>query len=260
VTTPEAPLVLLRHEQGVSTVTLNRPEILNAIGADMTRELIEALQVADVEPSTGAIVLTGSGRAFCSGGDVGNMGEGPAVERVLHRDWHLLHALLQTEKPVIAMVQGAAVGLGATLALSCDLTYISETARIGDTHVILGVLAGDGAVVPLLLNAGPHRTKEFVLLGRLITGAEAAASNLVTRSLPADELVDSTYAVAREIAAQPAYAVRGTKAVLNRQVRWATHEILEPSLALEMHSMQTPEHSEAVQRFRERLAAQKSSE
>jgi len=203
VTEPEAPLVLLRHEQGVSTVTLNRPEIMNAIGADMTEELVEALRSADAEPSTGAIVLTGSGRAFCSGGDVANMGEGPTVERVLHRDWHLLHALLQTEKPVIAMVHGAAVGLGATLALSCDLTYISETARIGDTHVILGVLAGDGAVVPLLLNAGPHRTKEFVLLGRLISGAEAAAHNLVTRSLPADELVASTYAIARDIAGHP---------------------------------------------------------
>jgi enoyl-CoA hydratase len=255
-----APLVLLSHEEGVSTVTLNRPGILNAIGAEMTVELVEALRIADAEPTTGCIVLTGAGRAFCSGGDVGNMGEGPAIERVVHRDWHLIHALLQTEKPIIAMVHGAAVGLGATLALSCDLTYIAEDARIGDTHVTLGVLAGDGAIVPLVLNAGPVRTKEFVLLGKLISGAEASARNLVTRAHAAGDLVANTYAIAREIAAQPAFAVRATKAVLNRQVGWATHEILETSLALELHSMEIPEYSEAMRKFRERQSAQRSAQ
>jgi enoyl-CoA hydratase len=260
VSAQRPPLVLLSHNEGVTTVTLNRPEILNAIGAEMTEELVEALRIADTEPTTGCIVLTGSGRAFCSGGDVGNMGEGPSVERVLHRDWHLLNALLRIEKPLIAMVHGAAVGLGATLALSCDLTYIAEDARIGDTHVILGILAGDGAMVPLFLNAGPARTKEFLLLGKLISGSEASAFNLVTRALSADELASSTYAIAREIAAQPAYAVRASKSVLNRQIRWATNEILEPSLALEVHSMHTPEHREAVRKFKERQAAQRSSQ
>ena len=107
--------------------TLNRPDILNAIGAEMTRDLIVTLRIADGEPSTGCIVLTGSGRAFCSGGDVSSMGEGPPLDRVLHRDWHLLNAVLGTEKPIIAMVNGAAVGLGATIALS--LIHICGTPR-----------------------------------------------------------------------------------------------------------------------------------
>jgi enoyl-CoA hydratase len=252
------PLVLLSHSRGVSTLTLNRPEILNAIGAEMTQELIEKLAIADDEPSTGCIVLTGSGRAFCSGGDVGNMGEGPPVERVLHRDWHLLDALLGTEKPIIAMVNGAAVGLGATLAMSCDMAYMAEDARIGDTHVILGVLAGDGAIIPLLLNAGPVRTKGFVLRGQLISGIEAAQSNIVTRALPAGDLAVYTYEIAQEIAAHPSYAVRATKAVLNRHLRSATNEILEASLAFELHSMRIPEYGEAVQRFKERQSAQRS--
>jgi len=258
VTAQTSPPVLLRHSHGVSTLTLNRPEILNAIGADMTRELIGKLSIADDEPSTACIVLTGSGRAFCSGGDVGNMGEGPPVERVLHRDWHLLNALLRTEKPIIAMVNGAAVGLGATLAMSCDIAYMAEDARIGDTHVILGVLAGDGAIIPLLLNAGPARTKEFVLRGQLISGIEAAELDIVTRALPAKELASYTYGIAREIAAHPTYAVRATKAVLNRHLRSATNELLEPSLAFELHSMQIPEYGEAVQRFKERQSAQRS--
>ena len=257
MTAQTSPLVLLSHSGGVSTVTLNRPDILNAIGAEMTRDLIVTLRIADGEPSTGCIVLTGSGRAFCSGGDVSSMGEGPPLDRVLHRDWHLLNAVLGTEKPIIAMVNGAAVGLGATIALSCDMTYITEDARIGDTHVILGVLAGDGAIIPLLLNAGPARTKEFVLRGQLISGAQAAATNIVTRALPAPELASYTYRVARDIAAQPSYAVRATKALLNRHLRWATSELLDASLAAELHSMQIPEYGEAVQRFKERQSAQR---
>jgi enoyl-CoA hydratase len=250
--------VLLDHDDGVSTVTLNRPEILNAIDADMTAELIGVLRLADAEPTTGCIVLRGAGRAFCSGGNVGNMGGVPAVERVLHRDWHLLNALHDTEKVIIGMVHGAAVGLGATIALSCDLTYVADDARIGDTHVVLGILAGDGAMIPLLVNAGPTRAKEFLLLGKIISGAEAFASHLVTRALAPDELAASTYAVAREIASRPSYAVRASKAVLNRQARWATHHILEPSLAFESHSMQMSEHLEAVREFQEQKAARRS--
>ena len=239
-------------------MTLNRPDILNAIGAEMTEHLIEQMQIADGEPSTGCIVLTGAGRAFCSGGDVNNMGAGPAVERVLHRDWHLLEALLETEKPIIAMVNGPAVGLGATLAMSCDLTYMAEEARIGDTHVNLGVLAGDGAIIPMLLNAGPARTKDFVLRGKLISGKEAAQSGIVTRALPAGDLASTTYEIAREIASHPAYAVRATKILLNRHHRWAASELLEASLAFEFHSMQIPDYSEAVERFRARRSAQRS--
>ncbi|MGA2303990.1 MAG: enoyl-CoA hydratase/isomerase family protein [Acidimicrobiales bacterium] len=252
------PLMLLDHQEGVSTVTLNQPDRLNAIGAEMTRQLIATLAEADAEPSTGCIVLTGAGRAFCSGGDVGNMGESPTVDGVLHRDWHLTQVLLATEKPVLAMVNGAAVGLGATLAMSCDIVYAADDAPIGDTHVLLGVLAGDGAMIPLLLNAGPMRTKDFVLRGHLVSGAEAAAAHLVNGAFPSEQLAEHTYACARDLAARPLYAVRATKMIINRYQRWATGELLETSLGLELHSMRIPEHAEAVERFKVRQVAQRS--
>jgi enoyl-CoA hydratase len=258
VTTGSTPFVLAQHDQGVSTLTLNRPELLNAIGAAMTSQLIDALAAADAEPTTGSIVLTGAGRAFCSGGDVTGMGKGPSVERVLHRDWHLLHALLTTEKPIIAMVNGPAVGIGATLAMSCDIVYVAEDARIGDTHVLLGLVAGDGAIVPLLQNAGPLRTKEFVLRAQLLSGIEAAEAHFVNRAVPSEELADFTYQQAQEISARPTHAVRSVKAVINRYTQWATSEMLEPAIALELHSMRIPEHAKAVERFRARRSARKS--
>ena len=250
--TAAEPILLTHDAEGVSTITLNRPERLNASNAAMTTELIAALAAADLEESTGVIVLTGAGRAFCAGGDTSSMGSGTGSgwDRVHHRDWHLAHAILSTEKPIIAMVNGAAIGLGATMALFCDLVYIAEDAKFGDTHVNLGLVAGDGAAVALPLLVGPQRTKELLLTGRIISGSEAAAMGVVNQAVPLADLKETTWDVARTIAAQPPYAVRATKMVVNRYVRWMWHEIMEYSLAVEQISVGLPEHKEAVERFK----------
>lgn len=253
MTSDEQPVLLDHGDDGVSTITLNRPDRLNASNAAMTAGLIAALAEADGEPSTGVIVLTGAGRAFCAGGDTNRMGgqaDGPTGwENVHHRDWHLAHALLSTEKPTIAMVNGAAIGLGATMALFCDLLYIAEDAKFGDTHVNLGLVAGDGAAVTMPLLIGPQRTKELLLTGRIIRGTEVAELGLANRAVPLDQLRETTWEVARTIAAQPPYAVRATKMVVNRYVRWMWHEIMEFSLAVEQVSVGLPDHKAAVERF-----------
>ena len=251
--TEDASVVLLEHgEDGISVLTLNRPDRLNASNAEMTYTLIDRLAEADRHEGTNVIVLTGAGRAFCAGGDTGNMGSGGGSgwERVHHRDWHLAHALLSTEKPLIAMVNGAAIGLGATMALFCDLVYIAEEAKFGDTHVNLGLAAGDGAVVALPLLVGPQRTKDLLLTGRIITGAEAARLGAVTAAYPRDELRERTWETARTIADQPPYAARATKMVVNRYVRWMWHELMEFSLAVEQVSVGLPDHKEAIERYR----------
>ena len=155
------PVLVEHRSDKISVVTLNRPERLNASNAAMTYALLEALAESDKHPDTNVIVLTGAGRAFCAGGDTNNMGGEPTGwDDVHHRDWHLSHALLSVEKPTIAMVNGAAVGLGLTMALFCDLVFAAEEAKLGDTHVNIGLVAGDGAAVtiPLLIGpSGPRR-------------------------------------------------------------------------------------------------------
>ena len=248
----EASPVLLEHgDDGISVLTLNRPESLNASTAEMTYTLIELLAEADQYAGTNVIVLTGAGRAFCAGGDTKNMGTASAGwDRVHHRDWHLAHALLSVEKPTIAMVNGAAIGLGVTMALFCDLVYIAEEAKFGDTHVNLGLVAGDGAAVTIPLLAGPQRAKELMLTGKIISGAEAERMGVVNRAVPREQLREVTWEVARRIAAQPPYAARATKMVVNRYVRRMWHEVMEFSLAAEQISLGLPEHQEALERFR----------
>jgi enoyl-CoA hydratase len=248
-------LVLLDHDDMVSTVTLHRPDRLNAMDAEMHGHLEAALRAADAEESTNCIVLTGAGRAFCAGGNVANMGAQPPIPTVLHRDLRLHWLMLAIEKPLIAMVNGAAVGLGLSLALACDLVLVAEDAKVGDTHVPLGINAGDGMVVPLLLHIGPQKTKEFLLRGQLTTGADLARMGVVNHAVPAGELRERTYALAREIAAQPRYATRATKLTVNRYIRSVVDELIECAMAYEMVAMSLPEHAEAVQAMQARRAA-----
>jgi enoyl-CoA hydratase len=238
--------VLLRREGNVSVVAFNKPEVLNAIDSRCGQALVDRLQEADADPETGAIVLTGTGRAFSAGGDIRNMGKQPLVERVNHRDWDLTYQILAIEKPLIAMVNGAAIGLGLTIALLCDCVFASVDAKLGDTHVLFGLVAGDGCAVTLPLLIGPHRAKELMMSGRLFTGAEAEQLGIVNHAVPMDELTAKTMDFAHDVASKPAFAVRATKALINRHVRASVHEVLDAGLAWERMSMRMPEHAEAV--------------
>src|SRR5438876_4766096 len=151
--------VLVHREDDISVVTLNRPESLNSFDAAMTPALDAALSEADADPDTRAIIVTGAGRAFSAGGDVGTFGKNPD-RRVNRRGWHLAQTMLRIEKPTVAMVNGAAVGLGLTVALLCDLAIAADSAKLGDTHVNLGLVAGDGAAVTLPLLIRPQKATE----------------------------------------------------------------------------------------------------
>jgi enoyl-CoA hydratase len=159
--------------------------------------------------------------------------------------------MLRVEKPTIAMVNGAAVGLGLTVALLCDVVVAAEDAKLGDTHVDLGLVAGDGAVVILPLLIGPQLTKELLLTGRLVTGREAAEMGMVLSAHPADKLESAAFDLASSLAAQPTYAVRATKSVINKYVRWMSDQLLDVALAYEEVSKHKPEHHDAVARWRE---------
>jgi len=251
--------ILVEHNANISTITFNRPDQLNALDPEMVIEFMQLIDEVDHEASTNAIVLTGAGRAFTAGGDVKSFGSQHET-RVNRRGWHLVHRLLEVEKPIVAMVNGPAIGLGVTIALLCDSVVMADDATIGDPHVSLGLVAGDGAAVILPVLIGPHRAKELLLTGRRITGTEAAAMGMINRAVPAEQLHAAAYDLARAFAAQPVYAARATKMAVNRYVRWAASEVIDVSLAYEAISRELPEYPAAVAAWRERQAQRRSEQ
>ncbi len=246
------------YEGDVGVVTINRPERLNAIAPETSDQLRETLLKLDDDEDSRVAILTGAGRGFCAGGDVKSMTErhkpGVAPKKVYSQGRHLMNAFMSVEKPIIAMVNGPAAGLGATLALYCDMVVIADEATIGDRHVNVGLVAGDGGAVMWPLLVGPHRAKEMMITGRMLSGREAADMGLVNRSVPLEQLRKETLDLAREIAALPPYAVRATKTSVNRYVAWMNNLVLEPSLAWEKISMMSQDHQEALAARREKRA------
>lgn len=247
--------VIVENREVATWVILNRPDRLNALDPGAHLALQEALTEADRDPATRVIVLTGRGRAFCAGGDVKGMQGKDSFggsDRVLSTGRDLVDILLRLEKPIIAMVNGVAVGLGATIALLCDVVHMAAGARIGDRHVNVGLVAGDGGsmIWPLLI--GPARAKEYLMTGRLIDAEDAARMGLVSRSVPDTELEAGVTALAEELAALPPYAVRATKLSINKYLQQSASQILDLSLAYEHLSMKTADHQEALRAFAEK--------
>jgi enoyl-CoA hydratase len=240
-------------EDRVATVRLNRPEKRNAVDHSLHTGLETIWRPLGTDPSVGAIVLTGAGKGFCAGGDVvGFYPEDPGpLEQMRGSRW-LVQEMVNCEAPVIAAVHGVAAGLGATLALLCDIIYMAEDARIGDTHVNMGFVAGDGGAVIWPLLVGPHRAKEFLMGGTLLDGRKAAEIGLVNHCVPGEDLVERATEHARQLAHGPQVAIRWTKLALNQQLRQSLNLAMDVGLAVEHLSGHTEDQKEAVAAFVEK--------
>jgi enoyl-CoA hydratase len=196
------------------------------------------------------VVLTAAGTAFSAGGDFGWFPELRTVEALdaLRREARgMLTDLLDVEVPIVAAVNGAAVGLGASIALLCDVVVAADTATFVDPHVRVGLVAGDGGTVAWPAALGPARAKWHLLSGEPLPAPEAAAFGLVTRCVPADELQATALAMAERLAANPPLAVRYTKAALNQPLKRALLETVDVALPLELATFLSADHAEAVQ-------------
>lgn len=239
----------------VAVVTMNRPEKRNAINQALHEGLEYILNDLSTDPDVGAILITGAGKAFCAGGDVSSMGESIQDRSPLHftrGPKYLVQAFANCEAPVIAAVNGPAAGLGATIALMCDVVYMSDQARIGDTHVQMGLVAGDGGAVIWPLLIGPHRAKEFLMAGAYVDGATADKIGLVNHVVPHDQLMEEAMSYAIELANGAAAAIRWTKMSINRVIWQNLNLVLEMSLAAEGLSFHTKDHVEAANAFMEK--------
>lgn len=229
---------------------------VNAVDARMHDELAELFVDLQHDEDSDLIVLTGENRAFCAGGDFDWFDEqisDPRKFRAIAYDAkRIVSGLLDLEKPIIARLNGAAAGLGATIALLCDVIIADETAKIGDPHVKVGLVAGDGGAIIWPQLIGFARAKELLMTGDLLVATEAARMGLINYAVPAAELDAKVAEIAGKILGNPRWAVRWTKMTANITLKQIMASTSDAAVAYEALSNMTADRKEAVAAFRER--------
>jgi 2-(1,2-epoxy-1,2-dihydrophenyl)acetyl-CoA isomerase len=245
--------IRLEAADGVATVTLNRPDSLNALNADMRRELLAAFKSLGRDDRVRAVIVTGEGRGFCSGADLrGGSGE-REYRRVLEREYNpLVRAIRDLPKPVIAAVNGVAAGAGVSLALACDLVYAADDARFIQAFVKIGLVPDSGSTRTLVRAMGRHRAAQLIFSGEPLSAVDALAARLVNAVVPAAELMAAARDAAARLAAAPTQAIAYAKRLIN-----AAEDVgLEESLALEAGLQElagrTQDHAEGLAAFAEK--------
>ena len=231
--------IAFERSGSVLTVTLNRPEALNATNERLHKELSRVFADIAQDKATRSVILTGAGKAFCAGGDLkhGLSMNRAQTDAMVEEGRKIILDILEVPQPIIAAVNGYAMGLGATLALFCDTVIAAENAVFADTHVIAGYVAGDGgaAIWPWLV--GINNAKEFLMTGDRLSAAEAREIGLIRHVVPADQLMPEARKRADRLASGPRMAIEGTKATINRVLRQAVEASLDYGLQKEKECM-----------------------
>jgi len=270
----EYDTLIVEQEDRLLKVTLNRPETLNAIGGGMHEALHDLWYRVRTDNSVGAILLTGAGRAFSSGGDVkgmaataatgatgDNIGRGGAsynksmqIGGLLQGPKRLIMEMLDVEQPIVCAVHGYAVGLGASVALCSDVVIAADDAILRDDHVGIGLVAGDGGTMiwPMLLPV--NTAKYFLMTGEPITGKRAAELGLVVKSVPAEDLYATAYELAARLAAGPTLAIKFTKMAVNKAIKERANLLFDTSLLFEGATFISDDHLNATAAWVERRA------
>lgn len=244
-------MIIDRRANGVVVVTLNRPEKMNAIDNQMHHEMMTFSEDFQNDPDLRVLVLAGSGRAFSTGGDFSaDTGiEFPST----HEAHRIIDNILLCDKPIISAVHGYALGLGANIALLCDVVVAGPEAKFGDTHVKMGIGAGDGGqlIWPLLI--GVNRAKYHLMTGEMIGGKQAAELGLASFCTDTtEEVLPKALAIADQLAAGPPLAIAASKAAINAYMRTIAATCMPISLQAEVQTATSQDHKEAVSAFQEK--------
>jgi 2-(1,2-epoxy-1,2-dihydrophenyl)acetyl-CoA isomerase len=252
---PDVPheTILAAHEAGVATLTLNRPESLNALSSAMRRELTAALRAAAKDDATRAVIITGAGRGFCAGADLrGGSGERD-FRRVLTTEYHpLIEAIRGLPKPVVAAVNGVAAGAGVSLALAADLVVAAEDARFVPAFARIGLVPDSGLTRILVRGVGRHRAFAILTGERQLGAGDARELGLVAAVVPGAHLLEAAGEIARRLAAGPTAAIGLTKRLLNRAEDAALTDALAAEAALQDVAGRSEDHAEGVAAFGEK--------
>ncbi len=248
--------ILVDTRGRVGLVTLNRPKALNALNDELMNELGEALLAFDADDGIGAIVLTGSDKAFAAGADIGAMKDWSYMDvfksEYITRNWETLK---RVRKPVIAAVGGYALGGGCELAMMCDFIIAADTARFGQPEIKLGIIPGAGGTQRLPRAVGKAKAMDLALTGRLMDAQEAERAGLVSRVVPADKLLDEALAAATTIAGYSLPSVLMAKEAVNRAYELPLSEGLLFERRLFHSLFATSDQKEGMAAFIEKRAA-----
>lgn len=256
--TTTADFITVAVEEGIATIALDRPEKMNALNDQMRGELIAAFDTVGADVSVRAIILTGNGKAFCAGGDIAGMRgrlDAPAGEvafngwkrqRKTHRGVEVIH---HTTKPVIAAVNGAAMGLGLDMALACDFIIAADSAKMGMSFLKRGLVSDGGGMYFLPRRVGLSKAKELILTARTLEAPEALSIGMVDRIAPADSLLDDAKAWAKELTVGSPAAVALTKEILDQSFESSDDQIFTLGRAAQAICYTSAEHRQSVEAF-----------
>lgn len=244
------PELIVQCDGPIRTVVINRPDELNAVNKDLHRALATVWRQLAADRDAAVVVLTGAGRAFSAGGDLdwitSFLDDPVARDESVREGAEIIEEMLRFPLPVIAAVNGPAVGLGCSMAVLCDVVLMSEKAHFADPHVAVGLVAGDGGAAFWPLLTPILRSREYLYTGDKIPAAVAVDLGLATRTAAPDKLLEEAHVLARRFAAQPAEALRSTKRVVNMHLSQALSGPLQAGFAAEIASMQSADHRERL--------------
>jgi len=248
--------ILVETRGRVGIITLNRPKALNALNSKVMEELIGAAEAFDENPRVGAIVITGSERAFAAGADIKEMQPKTFIDAYMEDLYSGWERLTRVRKPMIAAVAGYALGGGCELAMMCDVILAADNAKFGQPEITLGVMPGMGGTQRLVRSIGKAKAMEMCLTGRMIDAQEAERCGLVSRVVPAGELIEEVLEVAGKIAEFSMPAVMMTKEAVNRAYETTLSEGLRFERRV-FHSMfALDDQKEGMAAFTEKRSAQ----
>lgn len=243
--------VTLDGSTGVAVLTLNRPDKANAVDDVMHSELSTVFAAAQDDDRVRAVILTGAGRTFSAGGDESSDRRyRTATGRTqIDEARHIVDDIIGLTKPLVAAVNGHAIGLGAVLATLADISYVAESAKLGDLHVHAALPAGNGAAMVWPLLVGINRAKQLLMAGDILSAREAERLGLITRVVPVDEVLPEATSMAVRLARLAPQAVQGTKMAINRLLAMASGAVLPLSLALEAAAMEHDDFRAAMEKL-----------
>lgn len=253
---PRFETLELTRKGRLLTITMNRPDSLNAVNLELHEELAEVFHFAARDPGSDVVVFTGAGRAFSAGGDLDHMWRNATNPELFDQEARaakqIVCSMLDLDKPLICRMNGHAVGLGATLALMCDIVFAAENAKIGDPHVNIGLVAGDGGAAIWAYRIGLGRAKEFLLSGDLLTAKRAEEIGLINHAVPLDELDAAVDAFTDKLLNGSANAIRYTKILTNLELKRIATAVMDAGIAYESLTVRGADHREAIQAMKEK--------
>jgi len=258
---PDFETLLYEKKDGVAVISLNRPEVLNALNRQMNIDLKKAFKAAKDDGEVRAIILTGSGRGFCAGADIKDFAAGETLEdfkRLIEKGGVELkelispYDLINIEKPIIAAVNGVAVGFGMNVCLNCDIVIASEKASFGEFFVRMALIPDMNGSFLLPMFVGLNKAKELIFTGERIDAKEAERIGLVNKVVPADELMPTAMDLAKKLAEGPPLAIGMAKRLIHEGFRELFDEMLRKEVLYQFQLYSSEDHMEAATAFMEK--------